>query len=301
MNRYELRQEARPELEGVGERSAETVIQAARGEASKDDQNVLGNGVLLRQAGYEATKALWNSTLANLGQRRTNRAMQGRSLGERPELSESVPTCDQWGQKLQQKVAEIKEPELRAEAEKAAKQSIDQCKEITSMSYTDINPRYKPLEDDPTKESLQMLGPQKEDALERDARVQLEVMARAGISASDVPANWQYTEQDDKARMTLGFDDNAPREGEQTVAEQLAGYNRNLEAAEEGYKEVQSRLPDLQNPKPTQFAIQPGERSMLDINQPPETAFEDIGLQNGTIGPPAPETYNDLVKEAQSD
>ncbi|MBY0371865.1 hypothetical protein K2X33_14365 [bacterium] len=297
VDRFELRDEARPEIDKVGEQSAETVIEAARGQGNEKDTQTLGNGVLLRQAAYEATKALWTSTLANLSQRRVNRSIRRGSLDESVQLSEGMANCDEWSNAAQQYLAAEKDPKVREEMQKDMQRMIGQCKEVAALPFNAIGPTYQ-KSDDGKSESLAFEGPQKEDSFQRDARVQLEVMDRAGISAKDVPANWQYTDKDDQARMTIDYIDGAPKEGSQTVEQQLDSYNQNLAIAEKAYDEVKSRVPGLVNPKPTRFAIQPGTKSLLQINQPPASAFEEVG-GNKAVSNQAPQTYEQLLKQSQ--
>lgn len=297
VDRFELREEARPEIDKVGADSAQTIIQAARGEQNANDDKALGNGVLLRQAAFEATKALWNSTLANLAQRRMNRAIRSGSMPVAPQVSEGVPRCEEWSS-VAQDVINKADPKRREELLKDVERMMGQCKEVAGLSFSAVGPNFTQQEGG--GEKLEFEGPQKEDAFQRDARLQLEIMDKAGKSVTEIPSNWQFSKDDDKARMTISYDDNQPKEGSLTVREQLESYNANLKDAEEGYQEVSKRIPGLEVPKPTQYAIQPGTRNVMEINQPPESAFEEVGIQKGVGTGPVPKTYNELLKNAQS-
>ncbi len=297
VDRFELRDEARPEIDKVGADSAQTILQAARGEQNANDEKALGNGVLLRQAAHEATKALWNSTLANLSQRRMNRAIRSGSMPVAPQVSEGVPRCEEWSS-VAQGVINKADPKRREELLKDVERMMGQCKQMGSLSFSAISPNF--TQEEGGGEKLEFEGAQKEDAFQRDARLQLEIMNKAGKSVTEVPSNWQFSKDDDKAKMTISYDDNQPKEGSLTIQEQLESYNANLKEAEEGYKEVSKRIPGMEVPKPTQYAIQPGSRNMMDINQPPESAFEEVGIQKGVNTGPVPQTYDELLKNSQS-
>jgi hypothetical protein len=299
VDRFDLRPEARPEIEKVGETSAETILQSARGEQNANDPTALGNGVLLRQAASEATKALWNSTLANLTQRRVNRAIRSGAFPVAPQISEGVPKCEEWATvalDVVQKEAKG-DPKRKEALEKEVARMRDQCKEVASLPFNTVNPDYQVNDG---VESLATGDARKEDSLQRDSRLQLEVMDKAGKSVMEFPTNWQYSNDDDKARMTISYDDNQPKEGALTIKEQLDSYNANLKDAEEGYKEVKSRYPDLKEEKPTDFAIIPGTRNLVEINQPPLSAFEEVGIQKPLRNGPAPKSYNQLLQKAQT-
>ncbi len=297
VDRFELREEARPEIDKVGADSAQTIIQSARGEENANDDKALGNGVLLRQAAYEATKALWNSTLANLAQRRMNRAIRSGAMPVAPQISEGVPRCEEWSS-VAQDVINKADPKRREELLKDVKRMMDQCKEVASVRFNEISPNF--AQQEKGGEKLEFEGPQKEDAFQRDARLQLEIMNKAGKSVTEIPANWQFSKDDDKARMTISYDDNQPKEGSLTIKEQLESYNANLKDAEEGYQEVSKRIPGLEVPKPTDYAIQPGTRNVMEINQPPESAFEEVGIKKSIGTGPVPQTYEELLKNAQT-
>lgn len=299
VERFEMRPEATQEIDKVGVQSSETILQAARGQENANDPQALGNGVYLRAAAYEATKALWNSTLANLTQRRANRAIEGGILPFSVQISEGAPKCDGWAQEAQAALAKMQFGKAQMErAQKDIQRMLEQCRQIGALPYNAINPKFEKDEND--QEKLTMQGPEKEDALQRDSRLQLEVMSKAGKSVTEAPSNWKYDKNADKARMTIQYDEGQPREGTRTMAEQLESYNENLKSAEEGYDEVKSRIPGMNNPKPTQYAIQPGTVNLMDINQPPASAFEEVGIERAQDKGPVPQTYDQLLMKAQT-
>jgi hypothetical protein len=132
-----------------------------------------------------------------------------------------------------------------------------------------IDPRFETNKDG--KEELKINGPQKEDGLIRDMRVQLGVLEKAGVSASSIPSNWRYNRKDDETRQTINFDENGQPLGESTmtVAEQLESYNRQVRAAAEGISEVQKRVPTLKMDSNAvlSYQIRPGTKSVMEVNQ----------------------------------
>ncbi len=301
VDRFELRDEARPQIEKVGETSAETILRSARGEQNANDPSALGNGVLLRQAAAEATKALWNSTLSNLSQRRANRAIRSGAMPVAPQLSEGVANCDEWSKVALDVIEKDSKGDLKQKERLLAdlERMSSECKELASRPFDEVNPRYEANEDGKT-ESLKTGNAATEDALQRDARLQLQIMNEAGKSVMEFPTNWEFSKEDDKAKMTISYDENNPKQGALTVKEQLESYNANLKDAEEGYKEVQQRFSGLKMEKPTDYAIKPGTTNILQINQPPVSAFEEVGIRKPVQSDPAPQTYKDLIKSGQS-
>ncbi len=300
VDRFELREEARPEIDKVGADSAETILSAARGEQAANDKDALGNGVLLRQAAQEATKALWNSTLANLAQRRINKAIRSGGFQSAPQLSESAPQCAEWQSKAAEIIAKEKDPKIREKLSQELQRMTDQCNQVAGLNFNAIAPKFERKEDGKGEE-LVFQGPQKEDAFERDSRVQLEMLNKAGKNVSDIPANWQYTRQDEEARMTTEYNDNQPKEGTRTMKEQIESYNQNLEWADEGYDEVATRFKGIQKAKASQYAIKPGTTNLTNINKPPVSALEEAGVDPEQLKQEvAPQTYEQLIQNSKA-
>lgn len=299
VDKYDLRDEVKQAVTKVGETSSETILQSARGEGNENDPQALGNGVLLRAAAEEATKALWNSTMANLSQRRMYRAIRQGAMNFGVQVNEDVPRCDQWANTARGVVNGNANtpPDMKQKQLQEIDRMLGQCKQVAALPYNAINPNFKA--DDQGQENLAIEGPQKEDSFQRDSRIQLEIMAKAGKSVTEVPSNWQYGKDADKARMTIAYDEGQPKEGTKTIKEQLESYNENLKQAEEGYNEVATRIPGLNVPKPTDYAIQPGTRNIMDINKPPASAFEEVNIQRKGPTGPVPQTYEQLLQNAQ--
>jgi hypothetical protein len=302
VDRYELRDEVKQAVDKVGVTSSETILQAARGEGNENDPQALGNGVLLRAAANEASKALWNSTLANLSQRRINRAIRAGGLPFSVQTNEGAPKCEVWAQEATTQInnaAQGRPPEETKNMLQDVQRMLGQCKQVAGASYNMINPAFK--QDKNGGENLQSDGTAKEDSFQRDSRIQLEILAKAGKSVTEVPSNWQYGKDSDKARMTIEYDDGQAKEGTKSMSEQIESYNVNLKQADDGYKDVATRLPGMQMGKPLDYAIQPGTRSIVDINQPPASAFEEVGIKKTPAATgPVPQTYDQLLQRAQT-
>ncbi len=301
VDRWELRPEVRQAITKVGDDSFQTILQSARGEGAENDPQALPNGVYLRQGAYEATKALWNATLANRAQRTIFRAVPRSGALGKVETSEGAPNCESWSQAAVNAIngqANLK-PEDKQRYLQDAQRMTQQCKQVSALPFNMIAPVFKP--DEQGQETLQSDGPLKEEAFQRDTRIQLELLANTSKSITDVPSNWQYTKEDEKARVTIRYDDNQPREGSMTMKEQVQSYNQNLKDAEVAYQEVGSRIPGLAIPKPTDYAIPEGT-SLRNINQPPAAAYEEVGMRknNPEATGPVPQTYEQLLQAAQT-
>jgi hypothetical protein len=294
--RRQIRPEGVKEFQEVGKNAGDTVIQSARDPEQKDNTNALANGVLLRVAAAENLMALWRGTLANLTQRRSNKAIEplrgdGGKVG-RIEMDEETPNCNAWAAKARKEISQIP-PDIRKNVEKDLEQMTNQCNQIASMPYNTVNPQYVP--DDNNKYQLKIAGPETEDNIERDSRAQLELMARAGKSVTDVDSNWKYDTQDDKVKMNRFQADGSSQEIETTAAEEIDSYNNQLRKAKEGYDEVAKKIGNFQPPDPTQYEIQQEEKSIMEISQAPAAAMEDYGVQGrGSLTETAPESYEQL-------
>ncbi len=299
VERFELREEARPDIEKVGEDSFETVRKSARDKGNENDETTLANGVLLRYAAGEATQAMWNSTLANLIQRRVNRGVQAKNFPSTPQLSEGVPNCAAWSQAALGEVAKIKDPKDRKALQDEAKRMTDQCQQLAAVPYNEINPRFEAGKDG--KEELKTGDLKKEDGFIRDSRVQLETLKSAGKEATSVPSNWKYSGADLKAKVTIDFDDEAKAQApkDMSVKEQLESYNNQLREAAKGYDEVKTRLPDLKvnSEDVLKYQIQPETKSVMEINQSANAILREDGVKVGSTK--TAQDYGTLTGQSQ--
>jgi len=313
VERWELRDEAKPEIAQVGTNSFLTLEKSAK--IPNDDPNALPNLAKYYSAANQALQSLWNSTLGNLGQRRAYKAIDPKAASGNVELSESTAGCDQWGQ---QSVAKLQEPDpkRRQEKEEDIQRMVKQCREVAQTSYKKINPRFEKPEESQgggqngqsgqnpqgqNNEKLTFKGPQEEDARERDWRVQLSVLEKVKTQTQDVQSNWKYEQKDNTAAVTTGFapDGQANQTENLRMIDQVDRYNQNLQEAAKGLQDVKSRFSQMPaDPKaPLQF-MKTGEESALDITKFPEQAAME-GFETPVINkqPKPAENYDDLVND----
>lgn len=300
VERFEMRDEARPTIEKVGEDSFEDVRKAAKTEEGQKDPNTLANGVLLRYAAAEATQSLWNSTLANLIQRRVNRGIKAGNFPDTPQLSERTPTCGAWATTANGVLAQVKDAARRKGLQEEVQRMQQQCQQLAGIKYDAIDPRFETGKDG--KDELKINGPEKEDGLIRDMRVQLGVLEKAGVSASSIKSNWRYDKKDDQTKQQINFDQNGQPQGDSTltVAEQLESYNKQLRAAADGVGDVQKRMPGLKMDSNAILAyqIQPGTKSIMEVNQLGlKTLADETGQAFKAEG--VAKTYGELQSNAQ--
>lgn len=294
VERLELREETKEAVEKIGRDSAETIIQAARDKETREDANVLPNELFMYDAAAKATTSMWNAALANLSQRRIFKGLSGdSSFFDPPKLSEEQPDCAAWERSQQEKLAKVN-PQEREERQKEFGLMKKGCEQMSKMPFSAINPGYEVDPNNSKVEVLKERGPEKEDAFARDTRVQLELMSAAGKPISEIKSNWQYEEKDEKVKLK-NFDGS---EVEQNMAEQLESYNKQLQEAAASYQEIQAEAPEVFKAKedPNQYQIEPGTRSLMEVNKRPEEAFSNMGVDASKLAePPAAQNYEQLI------
>lgn len=297
VERWELRPEVRTEVEKIGEESFKTVEASARDRGSENDENALPNSTLMYEAASRAYDAWWNSTLANLSQARANRAVRGGPQGIRAQLDEDNATCEKWVFETRSKLQS--QSPLSPSDQKELDRMLSQCKEMVSMNYRAVNPSFEKDEKDPNaKESLQEKGPDKEDARERDLRLQMEVLANPQVDPNELPTNWKFQNKDTQTKVTVGFDESARNAevAETTVGEQVKSYNDQLASAAGKYEEIKKRFPDLDvNPKQVlQYQIK-GQPTAKEISALPKDIYSaDSGVEKAKTKSPA-KNYSQLL------
>lgn len=300
IERIEMREQARTEIEKVGDQSFETIRRAGRDQGNEDDPNTLPNGVLLRYAAGQASQAWWNSTLANLGQRRANSGIRSGALPDSPQLSEGIADCGEWGQAALQGVQESKAPPEQLKAlQQEIQQKIQQCQQMASQKWDVINPKFVTNEDG-KGETLKTGDVNKEDAFQRDLRNQLEVLSKAGTSVKGLQTNWQYEDKDEKSKLVIEFDDGQPKAAvDRTPREQIESYNNQLQEAAKGLEEVREKMPEYKVAEdPLQYQIAPESKSIMEINQTPVvSAFEEANIPEVAAPTKAAETYEGLLNQ----
>jgi len=295
VERFELRDEVKPEIEKVGEESADTLIKASRDKGFENDEETLAARARTSFSAEAATKALYDATAANLAQRNINRGIRGGALGDTPQLSESISNCDEWQKASAVLLADAKGEE-KERLQKEISRMTDQCKKLASTKLTDINPRFVEDAKNPDKDNFKSGDDKKEDGFARDLRNQLEIMKKAGKSVKSLPSNWKYEDKDDRARTRIDFIDS-----EKTVKQQLDEYNTQLkDAAQKVKKKKKTRLPDLQmdSKEILGYEIKPETKSIMEINRVPPQILDEVGLKP-TDPTPAAETYEELVQQAR--
>lgn len=296
VERITLRDGAKEEIEQVGAESFETIRQAGRDAGFKDDENTLPNGVLLRAAAGAATQAWWNSTLANLSQRRIQTGLNRGDLPRTPELQEAIPNCETWGQNVEAALAEIPDEAQRKAAQEEISKKVAQCNEMASMPYNVVNPDYEFNDDG--EEQLEIKGAEKEDAFQRDSRLQLEVLA--GKNIDQLESNWQYEQGDKQAKRIREFQDGQPgSEVSVTVRDQFESYNNQLQEAQAGMEDIQSRFPDYKPlGNPMDYAKNADTESPLENNQTPViSAFDEVGIEDVQGPVKRADTYDQLLQQ----
>lgn len=299
VERFTLREEAKPEVEKVGEQAFKSVERASRDKENQDDEKTLSNSTLLYEAAGRASESWWNSTLANLGQRKINRAVRGDS---RPNLSEGLASCDQWAKKqLEQELAEAqKRGADPKDIQARIKQAQDKCNQVSRLEYNEVNPKFEKTEDG-KGEKLTKGDILKEDGFSRDLRNQLEVLGSAGKDVTKLKSNWKYDAKEDKQEVGTSVDEDSGeiKKEQLSVKEQLDSYNQQLDEAKQGFEEVKTRFPQLEVNEGDieQFKIQPESRSVMEINGLTQGMKEDLGVDPKTPEPETPQTYDELVQK----
>ncbi|MBI1859976.1 MAG: hypothetical protein HYR96_03540 [Deltaproteobacteria bacterium] len=308
VERWYLRDDVKTEVEKAGDEAAKTVEAAARSQGSENDENALSNSTLLYETAGRAYDAWWNSSLANVTQARVNRTVKGRVAGSRmkAQLNEDIASCDDWATKAKNEIKKMGNPQGGSQGsndsqkdEQEIDRMLNQCKEMVTASYANIDPEFKqdPEKPDAPKE-LKSLGPAEEKARERDQRVQLEILADAQKKPSEVQSNWQYTEDDAKAKVTIAYDENAksPQQTDMTVKDQVDSYNNQVQEAAKALDEVKKRLPtlDTTSEQVLQYQIK-GNLSAKEISALPQELYEDdTGVKKSTTAA-TPGSYNQLM------
>ncbi len=300
--RWELRDEAIQAVKKIGENSFETVKKSAKDDENEGLEEAMANGVLLREAGSRGLKALQAEALNSLSQRRFNRGIRDGALPERVQLWQDAPTCEAWSQQAAALVEEAETPEGKEARQKELQRMTDQCKNMTTMNYKEIMPRF--VEEDSgngeSKEQLQSLGVNKEDARERDLRVQLNINEKFGMSANEVQNNWGYGEQDLATTVnTYDAEGNQTGETQMTPEEVLNTYNQQLQKAKETADAINAQLPEqnrIDTSQTLSYQIQKGQKAAWEITSVPDRAKEDFNISVPSV-PLELQTYEDVVEQ----
>lgn len=295
VRRITINPEVASVIEQVGKDSFQTIERSAKDPGFEEDPKTMGNLTFYREAAARGSKALWDSTLANLSQRRVFRNGEG-------SLSESAPNCDSWAasenQEIQKKFQEDPE-QLQAEQERLQKR-VEKCKTMEGVKWSAIDPE---IQDNEGKLELKEKGTNFEDSYARDLRNQMEVMNRVGLSPDELQTNWKYGEEEFKGEVVSEIDDSGEVSTEQmSNADQLNAYNQALETAIEKFNEFKKEAPGskvtFNEDQIRSYQIQAGQKNILEINKVPTQMMEEMGAPAPEI--PGASTYTELVQEQQT-
>jgi hypothetical protein len=287
-----LRPEVKEAVEQVGETAFKTVEKAAKTPEAANDPQIMGNSVFYRESIARASKAMWDSTLSNLSQRRLR-------LNGGAELAESVASCDA---SAQSRIKDINSDPNLSDADKKDKinnvnQNLKTCQQMSQVKWSAIDPTIdnnNPQGNAQIKEQ----GINLEDKYERDLRNQLEVMDKVGISPEQLKSNWKYSSEEFQNEILVETDESGNAStAPMTNADQLDAYNQSLDEALESLKQAKKVMPDLKFNEENIEAkkIQAGQTSILEINQVPDHVMKDL---DGSTGPEkASQNYTELLKE----
>lgn len=302
--RDKLRDEARETFEKVGTDGFKPLESAAKGPEGQNNENLLPDPEFLIEGANRAYKAWDANDMAKLGQRRfvTNFG-SGEKMSPDEALSEDIPTCEKLSQVKLQKFQQ--DDKLSKEAKEAKIKELEeekkQCTELAATTYRDINPRFiRDKKDKEGKKKLQNMGVTQEDGKERDYRVGLNLRKRVGKKIKNIQSEWQYAPEDEKAEITIGYDEQgkASVKKKMSLGEQVQLYNDDLQGAAEDIKKIQSVYPDFKVTEQEILAnqIQLGQRSTDQITKI-QSQYEDFSAPVITKDDEATESYEQLLKK----
>jgi len=295
VRRVTLNPEVSESIAQVGKDSFQTVERSAKDPGFENDPKTMGNLTFYREAAARGTKALWDSTLANLSQRRIFRNGEG-------SLSESAASCDAWAagesQEIQKRFQD--DPQALQSAQEGLQKRVQKCKTMESVRWSAIDPE---IEDNNGQAEIKEKGTNFEDAYSRDLRNQMEVMNRVGISPDQLQSNWKYSEEEFKNEVVSEIDDSGEIKTEtMNNSEQLNAYNQSLEKAIGKFKELKEAAPDsrinFDEESVRAYQIQSGEKNILEINKVPNQMMEEMGASSAAL--PGADSYTELLSEQQA-
>lgn len=300
VSRVALRPEVKAVIEQVGAEAFQTVERSAKDPGAENDAKLMGNLTFYREAVARASKALWDSTLANLSQRRVFKEGEG-------SLSEGVASCESWAQNESAEIEKLKDADEKKDQQERLQKRVQQCKQMSQVSWRAVNPKFEDSNSgqgngNNSGPQIKEKGPNYEDKYSRDLRNQMEVMDKVGVGPDGLQSNWKYDEEEFKNEVLSETDDEGNVSTvKMTNAEQLDAYNKALDESIESMKAVQKTLPDFQfDEKQIQAKkIQAGQKNILEINKVPDQMMEELGGQSNT--PKAAENYSELLQEQSGD
>ena len=291
VTRVSLRPDVKEAVEQVGLEAFKTVESSAKDADAQNDAKAMGNLTFYREAVARASKALWDSTLANLSQRRIS------GPGGHGKLAESAATCESWAQGEAQEYDKIKDPQEKQAKLDALKEKVQKCNQMAQVSWSAVDPK---IEKDPNGKGAQLKenGPNLEDRYARDLRNQLEVMDKVGINPDQLKSNWKYDQQEFQNDVLTEIDGSGQvNTAPMSNADQIEEYNAALDESLQSLKAFKAGVPGLQiNEEAIQAKkIQAGQQNILQINKVPDQMMEELGGKS-TVAPAA-KNYSELLQE----
>jgi len=288
--RVSLRPDVKEAIEEVGLEAFKTVERAAKDPGAENDTKAMGNLTFYREAVARASKALWDSTLANLSQRRIFNDGEG-------SLAESVANCESWAQNESQEIEKIKDPDQKKSEQEALKEKVQKCNQMAQVAWSAVDPKIE--KDDKGKGTqVKERGLKLEDKYDRDLRNQLEVLDKVGINPDQLKSNWKYGQEEFQNEIVSGVDESGQVNTEQmSNADQIEEYNQALDESIQSLKQFKAGVPGLEFDEKALQAkkIPVGQKNILEINQVPTQMVEEMG---GKATPaPAARNYSELLQE----
>jgi hypothetical protein len=298
VERYQMRDEAVEKINGTGDFAFQQIEKVAKDPGKQNDPQAMGNLEFYYEAANRGLQAMWNSVLADVGQRRAYKVPPEGNL-DNITLNEETPDCASWAQSAMGGLPKDYTADQRKDAQQNVQKMMKGCQQMVQTNYKMINPRI-----DAQKGGLQQKGPQGEDGIERDGRVQLEMLAKVGTRAGEVPSNWQYKEADEKALVTIDYDKQGQPSNQKGMRmdEQVNAYNKQLDAATEKLGDIKSRYPELalDSNQIKRYQIQNKSESVMQITKLPKDAVDEqfeISGPNRQANPA--DSYSKLMQQTQ--
>jgi hypothetical protein len=266
----------------------------------------MGNLSFYYEAASRASRALWDSTLSNLSQRRVNRAVEKKNYGKlgdlAPTLSESTPTCESWAQSVTEEIGKLQDAKEKQSYQEQLSEQVQQCQQMVQVKWSAVDPRFEnPESQQKQQKQIKEQGTDREDDKARDLRNQLQVMDKVGISSDELQTNWKYGDEEFQNEVVEGDGEGNSSVSQMSNSDQLNAYNQAIDSALESLKETKQLLPDYQvNEQAIQTKkIEIGKTNLLEINKLPEHMQEGTGSPQNNP-PAAAQTYQELVQQQQA-
>lgn len=239
LTKWELAQDVKKKVENVGEQTAVRQISLTYDDSTGKGDNTMPNMESLRLMGERWTKMYRNRMVANLGE------LRAMDRGIEFALGEDKPTCRAYVEALKTEMEETKtEERIQAQAAldpetkaKQLQQRYDDCVKVRQADVQLVNPR---VQDNKVQEG----NPEEEQIDKWRSRLAIAAVDSVGINLNTLPKPGYADLSKDEQSSDLveyGSGGLSAQRVRKTNAEQLQGYNDNLERAAVGMQEVSAR------------------------------------------------------------